>query len=341
MNCSKCGAKLEADAVFCTSCGTKVEQPKKICPKCGAAVKEDSLYCESCGEKFGEQQTVKTDAKVEKISVKSVSIKSVLKTVVGLAVLVGVVVAVGIYMKLNSSDALYKKGVLCHAAKNYTEAKDFFEKAAGKGNADAMYKIGYMYGHGEGVAANRQEAETWFRKAEKAYLRKIEKGDHKAIGDLCLNLYVISEADYGNEDVVVLKPDDAVFNKLGEQYIAYLNDEISKENPDAIKMLGDMYSSYGTDWEVGIFLGFVEDIDKLNNSNNSWEYCQSQATQLYQKALSIYRKRAESGDADAMYNLGVMYYNGEAVEENRTEAMGWINKAAEKDNIKAKCFLQR
>ena len=45
--------------------------------------------------------------------------------------------------------------------------------------------------------------------------------------------------------------------------------------------------------------------------------------------LNSLKIRAEQGDADAQYILGVMYDNGEGVPQNEQEAMKWWHKAAE------------
>lgn len=49
----------------------------------------------------------------------------------------------------------------------------------------------------------------------------------------------------------------------------------------------------------------------------------------YQEAFSIYLSLAEQGNANAQYNLGVMYLVGQGVPENNTEAMRWYRLAAE------------
>ena len=38
---------------------------------------------------------------------------------------------------------------------------------------------------------------------------------------------------------------------------------------------------------------------------------------------------AEQGNADAQYNLGVMYYNGRGVRQDYAEAVKWYRQAAE------------
>ena len=46
--------------------------------------------------------------------------------------------------------------------------------------------------------------------------------------------------------------------------------------------------------------------------------------------------KAEKGDADAQYRLGVMYFNGEGVPKNDAEAYFWWNLAAAQGNENAK-----
>jgi len=49
----------------------------------------------------------------------------------------------------------------------------------------------------------------------------------------------------------------------------------------------------------------------------------------YATALKEWRPLAEQGDADAQYNLGVMYEHGWGVPVNYAEAVKWYRKAAE------------
>ena len=47
-------------------------------------------------------------------------------------------------------------------------------------------------------------------------------------------------------------------------------------------------------------------------------------------------RKAEEGDADAQYSLGLRYHNGEGVTKNDAESVKWFRKAAEQGNEKAK-----
>ncbi len=44
---------------------------------------------------------------------------------------------------------------------------------------------------------------------------------------------------------------------------------------------------------------------------------------------------AKASDADAQYAVGYMYYYGEGVTQNRTQAMNWFRKSAQQNNAKA------
>ena len=49
----------------------------------------------------------------------------------------------------------------------------------------------------------------------------------------------------------------------------------------------------------------------------------------YAVALGLLRPLAERGDAEAQYNLGVMYRNGQGVPHDDAEAVKWYRLAAE------------
>ena len=50
-------------------------------------------------------------------------------------------------------------------------------------------------------------------------------------------------------------------------------------------------------------------------------------------------EKALAGDADAQYELGVCYYNGNGIEQNYVEAVKWYRKSAEQGDANAQCCL--
>ena len=55
--------------------------------------------------------------------------------------------------------------------------------------------------------------------------------------------------------------------------------------------------------------------------------------------MKWFRKAAEQGDADAQFNLGVMYRNGQGVKQDDFEAVKWYRKAAEQGDAKAQFIV--
>lgn len=51
--------------------------------------------------------------------------------------------------------------------------------------------------------------------------------------------------------------------------------------------------------------------------------------QDYTKAVQWYRKAAEQGNAKAQYNLGLMYANGKGARQNLVIAKEWFGKACD------------
>ena len=51
------------------------------------------------------------------------------------------------------------------------------------------------------------------------------------------------------------------------------------------------------------------------------------------------RQKAESGDVEAQFALGVRYYFGKGVKKDYAEAFSWFSKAAEKEHMKAEYNL--
>jgi hypothetical protein len=62
---------------------------------------------------------------------------------------------------------------------------------------------------------------------------------------------------------------------------------------------------------------------------------------LYQVARSEFHKAAVKGDARAQYSLGIMYFDGIGVKQDRKEAVIWLKKAADQGHKLAIEVLKR
>jgi uncharacterized protein len=59
----------------------------------------------------------------------------------------------------------------------------------------------------------------------------------------------------------------------------------------------------------------------------------------YATALRLWHSLAEKGDADAQFQLGVMYESGQGVPPNDADAIKWYRQAAEQDDAVAQFNL--
>ncbi len=59
----------------------------------------------------------------------------------------------------------------------------------------------------------------------------------------------------------------------------------------------------------------------------------------YDKAIAIWSKLAERGDAQAQFDLGVMLHNGCGVDKDFKESIYWLEKAADQHHADAENYL--
>ena len=76
------------------------------------------------------------------------------------------------------ASAMNNLGLLYHngqgVAQDYAKAREWYEKAADKGDASAMTNLGVLYHNGQGVAQDYAKAREWYEKAA-------DKGDASAM----------------------------------------------------------------------------------------------------------------------------------------------------------------
>jgi actin-like ATPase involved in cell morphogenesis len=84
----------------------------------------------------------------------------------------------------NGAQAQYKMGLEHEDVQDYRQAFESYEKAAGRGLADAQNKLGQMYYYGRGVEKNDEISAEWFHKAAKQYVKAAQNGDAVAKASL-------------------------------------------------------------------------------------------------------------------------------------------------------------
>ena len=72
---------------------------------------------------------------------------------------------VGFLRAFAAANKDYERAAKAFAQADYPTALHWFEKAAGKGHADANFNLGLMYHLGTGVDIDFDKAMAWYRKA--------------------------------------------------------------------------------------------------------------------------------------------------------------------------------
>jgi TPR repeat protein len=195
----------------------------------------------------------------------------------------------------------------------HATALELARPLAEKGNADALYLIGYAYETGQGVEGSREKALENYRKAAASG----HKDATYRLSFILLASEDEAERTQAREALEKASTDDpAVAGRiLGE---AYLRGRLSKE-PDFDKTVfwwtqaanaGDVPSVLLLARLYEGQLGFADKKDA-------------------KKSLEFYSKAAGLGNAPAMVALGSRLLNGDEKTRNEKEGREWLRKALE------------
>jgi TPR repeat protein len=207
----------------------------------------------------------------------------------------------------------FDAGVKAIAQKNYGLALVSLKPLADTGNPVAQSDLGYMYEEGLGVTIDLSEAARWYRMAA-------EQGDP----------YSQTRLGYLYEKGLGVPRDDALAaqwyaksaaagDEQGQSWLGSMYRDgrgVVRNYKEAEKWFS-LASEQGSAWaRMNIGLLYTHGGDGL--------------PQDYVKAIDLFRKAADGGDPDALYNLGWAYEQGLGVPADRQRAIEWYSKAAGK-----------
>jgi TPR repeat protein len=195
--------------------------------------------------------------------------------------------------------------------KDAAEAEKCFRKAADQGDAIAKSNLSWMYARGDGVPQDDAEAEKWFRKAA-------DQVDAKEQYNLGV-MYASGEGVPVKNDVVAVKwfrkaaergHAEAQFN-LGLWYD--WGERVPQDDAEAVKW-----------YRKAADQGYA---NAQNNLGEKYDYGKG-VPQDAVEAVKWYRKAADQGHANAQANLALMYSQGKGVPEDVVRAYMYFNLAA-------------
>jgi TPR repeat protein len=70
---------------------------------------------------------------------------------------------------------------------------------------------------------------------------------------------------------------------------------------------------------------------KVQSGKTSWQTLTASEQKIATEAKAMLTTAAKQGNAWAQYGLGRVFFNGEGVAKDYTEAMRWFQQAADKD----------
>ena len=206
-------------------------------------------------------------------------------------------------------------------AQDYAKAREWYEKAAAKDDAQAMATLGWLYANGQGVAQDYAKAREWYEKAA-------AKDNAQAMATLG---WVYANGQGVAQD----------YAKAREWY----EKAAAKDDAQAMATLGWLYANgQGVAQDYAKALEWYERAAAKDNAQAmatlGWLYANGQGVaQDYAKAREWYEKAAAKDDAQAMATLGWLYANGQGVAQDYAKAREWYERAAAKDNAQAMATL--
>ncbi|MFY9398624.1 MAG: tetratricopeptide repeat protein [Desulfomonilia bacterium] len=181
---------------------------------------------------------------------------------------------------------------------------DSIRKAAHSGDVIAQYKLATMCYEGKGTPQDSREAAQW-------YLKAAQQGHVEAQ----FTLGIIYERGDG-----VDKDDDKAYQ--------WISQAAQQGHPRARTLL-----------ESDKWLLYLDEKAHSEEERPSQDKHASTSSGVTRQQVDEYIRKAQQGDVDAQYNLGVIYYHGEGVTRDFEEALSWFQKAAEQDDADAQYNL--
>ena len=223
------------------------------------------------------------------------------------------------WIAYNLADYYYGK-------RKYDKALELYTLCSGSDNAfrsDAYYMIGQINEKGRGIPVNLTKAIQCYKKSVE-YSTELESNARLAL--IRLEQQVENPADFvdiSKSLLVGLTPQE-MFEK-GYEYEHGLNNRTvslpkaygyykasaDKNYPQSFAKMGEIY---------------ISDFYPFKDKAKSDKY--------YEKAYKIFKQR-EGYDADAAYQLGMMFKEGRGVSKDQAQAITYFKNAAERGNTEA------
>ncbi len=241
----------------------------------------------------------------------------------------------------NHSKAEFYLGICYENGKevkqDYQQAILWFQKAAEHGLDEAQCRLGSNYFNGIGVKQNYQQAAFWYRKAAEQDFSSAQC----TLGYYYENGYGVEKDQ--KQAIVWYRKAASQGHRMAANNLKRLGitdftvDRNNPTTPEEQYELGMKF--YNTkDYEQAVYWLRL-------SAERGYAEAQTELGGCYHAALGVqkddeqaiiwFKKAAEQDNANGELELGVMYYYGWGVEKNYEQAVYWYKKAAEQGNTNA------
>lgn len=220
----------------------------------------------------------------------------------------------------NDADLAFVVALLMSASilfeQNISEMITWFDVSSKNGNPLADFEMGFYYyqlaleGEESNMKAEVNKALTYFDKARKAGLTEAIL----AMAELYIEIDDAKNAKKMFEEAIQLNDSDGY---LGSALIEYDNENFKKSKEYLLKSFEIDSNRVASFYLGGMY--FEENDDE--------------------KGLYYLQKSAEQGNIDAMFDLGVLYLDGEVVKQNDQKAFDYFSYAAQKGDAGSQFYV--
>ena len=250
----------------------------------------------------------------------------------------------------NNLGFMYYKG--WGVAKDYQEAVKWWRKAAAQEHGPAQLGLGTCYAAGRGVIQDDTQAMDWFRQAERA--AESSRQPWQAIIRECSRIFMsrVGYSDFSSSYDgkgtgklqyaigMIYANGECMQDRDNKEAATWWRWAAEKGNADAKNALQAAAGKGDTDAKNA--LEQIEAKETAATQQPTTESATQEAAATAPEdnnSESAMRQKAEQGDAEAQYNLGVMYANGQGVAQDDKEAVKWWRKAAQQEYGPAQWIL--
>ena len=209
--------------------------------------------------------------------------------------------------------------------KDYEKAIRYLFKALEAGSIEAISEIGCVYQYGRGVEKNKSKAVKW-------YSCGAELGDPSSMNDLadCLLKGIGTEKNIG-EAIQWYRRAAELGNYNRTKEFATCLIKYQANEAEAFEWLKKSAGNYSLIDSLVHDSETDTDISALKKLAEIYYFSMPDTRRNKLKAFELYRKLVKKNPHYG-YDVAVMYWEGEGVEKNLSEALKWLRSSAEAEN---------